>query len=152
VALPTVIYGGYALLGFFTCTYAFLRTRFRAGHTHAGMMLLMALLVFDYLSQTRLSLAAKHLACETCVTGILTQSGGFFIHMAKGEEDRPSIGTAITSLGACSSPPPLGYWCMPYSSLTLKRASPCLTPSCKRTLKVKDETKTFHHEKQFRSG
>jgi hypothetical protein len=103
VALPTVMYGGYALLGLLTKKNAltpFRRTWFRAGHAHAGVMLLMALLFFDYLSQTRLSLAAKHLACGTFVAGILTQSGDFFIYMAKGEEDRPSIGTTITSLGA----------------------------------------------------
>src|SRR5580704_3289439 len=103
VALPTVMYGGYALLGLLTKTNAltpFGRTWFRAGHAHAGVMLLMALLFFDYLSHTRLSLAAKHIACGTFVVGILVQSGGFFIHMAKGEEDRPSIGTTITSLGA----------------------------------------------------
>ena len=78
----------------------FRRTWFRAGHAHAGVMLLMALLFFDYLAQTKLSLAAKHVACGIFVAGILTQSGGFFIHMTKGEEDSPSIGTTITSLGA----------------------------------------------------
>jgi hypothetical protein len=77
----------------------FRRTWFRAGHAHAGVMLLMALLFFDYLAQTKLSLAAKHVACGIFVAGILTQSGGFFIHMTKGEEDSPSIGTTITSLG-----------------------------------------------------
>jgi hypothetical protein len=74
VALPTVMYGGYALLGLLTKTNAltpFGRTWFRAGHAHAGVMLLMALLFFDYLSHTRLSLAAKHIACGTFVAGIL---------------------------------------------------------------------------------
>ena len=103
VALPTGMYGGYALLGLLTRENAltpFRRTWFRAGHAHAGVMLLMALLFFDYLAQTKLSLAAKHVACGIFVAGILTQSGGFFIHMTKGEEDSPSIGTTITSLGA----------------------------------------------------
>jgi hypothetical protein len=48
----------------------------------------------------KLPLAAKHVACGTFVARILTQSGGFFVHIAKGEEHRPSIGTTITSLGA----------------------------------------------------
>jgi hypothetical protein len=98
------MYGGYALLGLPTQKRmhlrSFRRTWFRAGHAHAGVMLLMALFFFDYLSRTRLSLAAKRLACGTFVAGIRTQSGGFFIHMAKGDEDRPSIGTTITPLGA----------------------------------------------------
>ena len=33
----------------------------------------MALLFFDYLTQTKLSLAAKHVACGIFVAGILTQ-------------------------------------------------------------------------------
>jgi hypothetical protein len=57
------------------------------------MMLLMALLFLDYFSQTKLSSAAKHAACGLLVTGILPQSGGVFIHMTKGEEDKPSLGT-----------------------------------------------------------
>ena len=45
-------------------------------------------------------MAAKHVACGTFVARILTQPGGFFVHMAKGDEGRRSISTTITSLGA----------------------------------------------------
>jgi len=30
----------------------------------------------------------------------LAQSGGFFIHMVKGQPDRASIGTTVTTIGA----------------------------------------------------
>ena len=103
IALPTVMYGGYALLGLLTKQDAltpFRRTWFRAGHAHAGIMLIMALVYFDYLSRTTLSFTIKQVACGTFVAGLLAQSGGFFIHMTKGEEDKPSIGTTLTSLGA----------------------------------------------------
>ncbi len=103
VALPTVMYGGYALLGMLTKHGAltpFRRTWFRAGHAHAGIMLIMALVYFDYLSHTTLSFTVKQIACATFIVGLLAQSGGFFIHMAKGDEDKPSIGTTMTSFGA----------------------------------------------------
>jgi hypothetical protein len=47
-----------------------------------------------------LSPAVKHAGCATIVLGILAQSGGFFIHMVKGQPDRTSIGTTVTTIGA----------------------------------------------------
>jgi hypothetical protein len=46
IALPTVMYGGYALLGLLTRDRLspFQQTYFRAGHAHAGVLLLLALL------------------------------------------------------------------------------------------------------------
>jgi tellurite resistance protein TehA-like permease len=32
--------------------------------------------------------------------GILAQSGGFFLHMVKGQPDRASIGTTVSAIGA----------------------------------------------------
>lgn len=103
VALPTVMYGGYALLALLTKKDAitpFRRTWFRAGHAHAGVLLLAFLLFIDFMARTGLSNAAKHLGCAIFVAGILAQSGGFFVHMARGQPDHPSIGTTITSVGA----------------------------------------------------
>lgn len=103
IALPTVMYGGYALLRLLTRANTitpFRRTWFRAGHAHAGVLLLMSLLYYSFLDQTSLPSGVKHAACATLVAGILAQSGGFFIHMAKGQADAPSIGTTVTSVGA----------------------------------------------------
>jgi hypothetical protein len=103
VALPTVMYGGYALLALLnkrdTLT-PFRRTWFRAGHAHAGVLLLMFLLFIAFIARTDLSSALKHIACGIFVVGILAQSGGFFIHMSRGQPDSPSIGTRVTTLGA----------------------------------------------------
>lgn len=103
IALPTVMYGGYALLGLLTKNSEmspFRRTWFRAGHAHAGVMLLMGLLFFDYMSKTSLSGLIQQVACGVFVVGILAQSGGFFVHMMVGAENKSSIGTALTSVGA----------------------------------------------------
>jgi hypothetical protein len=80
IALPTVMYGGYSLLQLINrgnVLTPFQVNWFRAGHAHAGVLLLMSLLYYTFLDQTAYSLAAKHAACATLVVGILAQSGGF---------------------------------------------------------------------------
>jgi hypothetical protein len=52
------------------------------------------------MDKTSLSPAVKHAGCATLVAGILAQSGGFFLHMIKGQPNRTSIGTTVTTLGA----------------------------------------------------
>ncbi len=103
IALPTVMYGGYSLLQLLNKANAmtpFRLTWFRAGHAHAGVLLLMSLLYYTFMDKTSLSPAVKHVGCATVVVGILAQSGGFFIHMVKGQPDRASIGTTVTTIGA----------------------------------------------------
>src|SRR5829696_5079571 len=75
IALPTVMYGGYSLRRLMERREGlteFQRTYFRAGHAHAGVL----------------------------VVGILAQSGGFFVHMAVGRPDAPSSGTLLSTVGA----------------------------------------------------
>lgn len=102
IAIPTVMYGGYALLGMLTRggLSEFQQTFFRAGHAHAGVLLLMSLLYHFYMEQTNLSPAIKVGAAVVVLVGILAQSGGFFVHMLIGQPGEPSLGTTITSLGA----------------------------------------------------
>jgi hypothetical protein len=102
IALPTVMYGGYALLGLLTRDglTPFQQTFFRAGHAHAGVLLLLALLYHYYMEQTTLRPAIKIGAATVLLVGILAQSGGFFLHMAIGQPGAPSLGTTVTSLGA----------------------------------------------------
>jgi hypothetical protein len=102
VALPTVMYGGYALLGMLNKSQLteFQLTYFRAGHAHAGVLLLMALLYHNYMEQTTYSPRIKVLAASILLVGILFQAGGFFLHMVMGQPGTPSIGTTVTSVGA----------------------------------------------------
>ena len=102
IALPTVMYGGYALLGLLTRDglTPFQQTFFRAGHAHAGVLLLLSLLYHSYLEQTTLHPAIKVGAAAVVLVGILAQSGGFFLHMAIGQPGAPSLGTTITTMGA----------------------------------------------------
>lgn len=102
IAIPTVVYGGYALLGLLARggLSEFQKTYFRAGHAHAGVLLLMALLYHYYMEQTQLNPTVKVIAAVIVLIGILAQSGGFFLHMLVGRPGQVSLGTTITSLGA----------------------------------------------------
>jgi hypothetical protein len=102
-ALPTVMFGGYSLLRLLNAgnrLTPFQVTWFRAGHAHAGVLLVMSLMYYQYLEQTAFGSVAKHAASATLFFGILLQSGGFFLHMVIGEPDRRSYGTTITIAGA----------------------------------------------------
>ncbi len=103
IQLPTVMYGGYALLGMLSRKDAmtpFQLSMFRAGHAHAGVLTLMSLLYTVFLSQTELSMTAKVIASIVVLVGILAQSSGFFVQMARGKPGERAIGTAITTAGA----------------------------------------------------
>jgi hypothetical protein len=103
IALPTVMYGGYSLLQLLNqgnALTAFQVTWFRAGHAHAGVLLVMSLLYYTFMDKTSFSPAAKHAACAALFVGILAQSGGFFIHMLVGQPNQASIGNTVTVTGA----------------------------------------------------
>ena len=76
IALPIVMLGGFALLRRLVpgdIWSPFQVTYFRAGHAHAGVLLLMSLLYYLYLDQTSLSPWAKVAAAVILFVGILAQ-------------------------------------------------------------------------------
>lgn len=102
IALPTVMYGGYSLLNFLqrgNRLTPFQVMYFRAGHAHAGVLLLMSLLYFLFLERTMLSPFVQITAGSVFWVGVLAQSGGFFLHMGIGKPNQPSLGTTITVIG-----------------------------------------------------
>lgn len=109
LSIVTVEVGGWALLRLLTSqdTLAdqpdrhWFRFRFfRAGHAHAGVLLVLSLVYYLYLERTDFSSGMQWLAGVILVAGVLAQSGGFFLHLGLGEPDRPSPGTLLTRLGA----------------------------------------------------
>ena len=103
IALPTVMFGGYSLLNFIVRgdrLTPFQEQFFRAGHAHAGVLLVMSLGYCYYLGQTSVPDRRKVLACTALVVGILAQSGGFFLHLVLGQPGQLSAGTYLTITGA----------------------------------------------------
>ncbi|MGW4524273.1 hypothetical protein [Amycolatopsis sp. NPDC004378] len=99
VSLPTVMYGGYALMGVLRekKLTEHQRAMFRAGHAHAGVLLILALVALQILSRTTFSGSTLWIACFLLLFGILAQSGGFFLHLVPG---RGKLGGRVTSAGA----------------------------------------------------
>jgi hypothetical protein len=103
LSLVSVEYGGWALLGFLTGRGQlgdFREKFFRAGHAHAGVLLVLALVYFLYLDRTGYSTGVQWLAGLLLLGGIIAQSGGFFIHLGLGQPGRSSLGTVVTRSGA----------------------------------------------------
>ena len=102
-SLVAVEYGGWALLSFLTARESLTDSQkqfFRAGHAHAGVLLVLSLVFFVYLDRTDFSDVTQWVVGLVLLTGILAQSGGFFVHMGLGAAARPSPGTRLTRTGA----------------------------------------------------
>src|SRR5690348_12273775 len=110
IALPTVMFGGYSLLGLLArgnpWLTSFRATYFRAGHAHAGVLLILSLLYYTYLAQTTFSGGLKLAACIVLLVGLLAQSGGFFLHMLVGKPGRLSARLSWTGCSGCA---PVSY-------------------------------------------
>jgi fucose 4-O-acetylase-like acetyltransferase len=100
--LVSVEYGGWSLLGFLTGRSRlgeFREQFFRAGHAHAGVLLVLSLVYFLYLDRNGYSAGVQWIA-GLLLLGIMAQSGGFFLHLVLGQKDRSSLGTVVTRTGA----------------------------------------------------
>ena len=94
-----VLYGGWALLTFLTARpdlNAAQARFFRAGHAHAGVLLVLSLVYFRYLPETDFSDGLQWAAGLLLLAGVLAQSGGFFLHLATDDLEKPSSGTKTT--------------------------------------------------------
>jgi hypothetical protein len=98
-----VEYGGWALLSFVSGRAGLADWQkgfFRAGHAHAGVLLVLSLVYLLYLPRADFSDRFEWIAGGTLLAGVLAQSGGFFLHLGVGEPGKPSAGTKLTRTGA----------------------------------------------------
>lgn len=102
VSLPTVMFGGYSLLRLRIAgrLNEFRETYFRAGHAHAGVLLVMSLAALSFVERADLNEAMRWVVCVLLAVGVIAQSGGMFIHMAIGRPGRWSPGNTVTVAGA----------------------------------------------------
>jgi Ni,Fe-hydrogenase I cytochrome b subunit len=84
LSVPTIIYGGYFLLTVLSGQQdhlelnLFQKSMFRAGHAHAGVLVILALLVQLFVDQAKLSLIWKWFARLSFPIAAITISMGFF--------------------------------------------------------------------------
>jgi hypothetical protein len=103
LSLVTVEHGGWALLSFISGREGLADWQkgfFRAGHAHAGVLLLLSLVYLLYPPRADLSDSFEWIAGGVLIAGVLAQSGGFFLHLGVGQPGVPSIGTKLTRAGA----------------------------------------------------
>lgn len=84
LTVPTIIYGGFFLLQVLTgkqdklALTAFQKSMFRAGHAHAGVLVMLALIILLYIDNTQLTDDWKWVARIAVPTSAILISGGFF--------------------------------------------------------------------------
>jgi hypothetical protein len=103
LGLITVEYGGWALLSLLRRPESPLSEQgaasFRAGHAHAGTLLVLSLVVCLFLERTGESARVQWLLGGLFLLGVMAQSGGFFLHLATGAPASSSRGTRLTRAG-----------------------------------------------------
>jgi len=102
ISLPTVMFGGSSLLRLLVARRLneFQVAYFRAGHAHAGVLLVLTLVVLDLLTHTSLSRTGQWIVGTLLLAGVLAQSGGMFVHMGIGKPGQWSARNTLTSVGA----------------------------------------------------
>jgi hypothetical protein len=84
VVFPTVIYGGISLLRFLVdlsggyIDNPIRQNLFRAGHAHAGALLVLSFVVLRYIDEARLSEGWKHLGRSGVPSAAILLPAGFF--------------------------------------------------------------------------
>jgi len=106
IVLPTVIYGGVSLLallvgktpGYFDNPMR--QNLFRAGHAHAGVLLVLSLVVLHYVDDARLSTGWKRFACSSTPLSAILLPAGFFLSILSPTATAPSALIYLCIAGA----------------------------------------------------
>ena len=106
VVLPTVMFGGTSLLGFLTSNAAgyadnpLRHDLFRAGHAHAGVYLVLSLVMLRYVDETLLSPFWKWLARTGAPIAAILIPAAFFLSVASPQAREPNALINLAYLGA----------------------------------------------------
>jgi hypothetical protein len=106
VLVPTVAYGGVALLGFISRRTAgyldnpVLQNLFRAGHAHAGVLIILALVGLLYVDQADLGDGFKQLVRTCLAFAPILMPLGFFLSVVSPRAERPNRMILFTYAGA----------------------------------------------------
>ena len=106
VLVPTVVYGGVSLLTFIRRrTPGYLdnpvrQNLFRAGHAHAGVLIILALVGLLYVDQANLGDGLKQLVRSCLVFAPILMPLGFFLSVAPPRAERPNRMILCTYAGA----------------------------------------------------
>jgi hypothetical protein len=112
IVFPTVIYGGISLLTFLIDARAgyvnnpIRQNLFRAGHAHAGVLLVLSLVVLRYVDEAKLSNGWKQFVRSAVPSAAILLPAGFFFSILSPKATAPNrfiylcfIGAAVLAVG-----------------------------------------------------
>jgi len=106
IVLPTVIYGGVSLLTFLINKESgymdnpLRQNLFRAGHAHAGVLLVLSLVVLQYVDEIELSEGAKQFVRSAIPSAAILLPAGFFFSVLSPKATEPSAIIYVAFAGA----------------------------------------------------
>lgn len=105
ILLPTVAYGGTSILTLLIndpqyAENALRRDLWRAGHAHAGLMLILALVTLRYVDEANLPRPLKALARHSIPAAALLLPAAFFLSVLSPEATQPNTLINLAYLGA----------------------------------------------------
>lgn len=106
IILPTVMYGGISLLGFLLDTESgyidnpLRQDFFRAGHAHAGILLILSLVTLRYVDSAVLSDGLKSYVRSSIPTSAIFIPAGFFFSMLLPTATEPNGFIYLIYIGA----------------------------------------------------
>jgi hypothetical protein len=129
VILPTVIYGGTAILNLLIDDpryqqNALRQDLWRAGHAHAGVLLILALVALRYVDEANLSEGLKRVVRSAIPTSAILLPAAFFLSVLSPNATRPNqliylayvgavilaIGLVLLGVGLLRKPPPGSFF------------------------------------------
>lgn len=105
VVLPTVMVGGVSLLSMLVWDpeYAANELRqdlWRAGHAHAGVLLVLSLVMLRYVDEARLSSAARAFARASAPIAAILMPAAFFLSVLRPDARQPNALIYLAYVGA----------------------------------------------------
>jgi hypothetical protein len=105
VVLPSVMYGGVTLLGMLIGDPAYQanplrQDLWRAGHAHAGVLLVLSLVMLRYVDEASLSAGWKWIARVAAPTAAILMPLGFFLSVVTPDAVKPNGLIYLTYAGA----------------------------------------------------
>jgi len=104
ILIPTVMYGGWTLLQMLIHDPAYMgnalrQNLWRAGHAHAGVLLILSLVSLLYVDQANLSPGWKAIARPAIPLAAILMPAGFFLSMIRPSDTAPSELIYLTYAG-----------------------------------------------------
>jgi hypothetical protein len=104
ILLPAVVYGGTSILSLLIGDPAYAQNElrqdlWRAGHAHAGVFLLLALVILRYVDEARLSSAAKWFVRIAAPTAAILVPSAFFLSVIPKDATQPNGLVSLAFVG-----------------------------------------------------